>query len=66
MLERTDVFHVQIFDRDRETVSIQVIDYDICPIFGKNNAVQRNQQSDSLGLKEKDSVTEQSKIVLIS
>ena len=39
-------------------MSIQVIDYDICPIFGKNNAVQRNQQSDSLGLKENDSITE--------
>ena len=48
MLERTDVFHVQIFDRDRETVSIQVINYDICPIFGKNNAVQCNQDRDSL------------------
>lgn len=58
MLERTDVSYVQIFDRNRETASIQVIDYDICPVLSKNNAVQRNQQSDSLGLKERDSITE--------
>lgn len=58
MLERTDVSYVHTFDRNRETASIQVINYDICPVLSKNNAIQRNQQRDSLGLKERDSIIE--------